>query len=1005
MMFMLFVGMGWAQGNLTVDQIKKDGAKAYTIKSKKGAYLGMEENLFYVSRFYNQNDNNVKQDPRFLWAFYEVTSGKTTTLYMYNLASGDVVRKQDKFASHNLSIAISKVTLLPSETVQNNGIVDAQYPIVVALDNSQLNMHNDGVGAKDHGLSIGWNDKSDSGNKCIFTEVDLPADLVVADKVKGAINYKINEGTVVASLENLSNDKVYHLKNVDPNGTRGNLTSSFNNATWLAATTRGNGYLYKNPDTEFVLLKSTKGNFYMYNPSQNKFVGCPNTGNESVPVLDPLPKFPVTIEFAGNSVFRFKSNGVYFGISTGLHGGSIVYHKQADGGNQFNIIEVANPLSDKAKIAKALANINQYESGVTFHYTDEANNKFDLSKKCLTGAAAAQAALDFYEVVSCEPANIETSTKDVNVTVRRNFPFEFTVVENGQFPENATHWYNLSVKEQNQYFVYADDDNINNVKNGKGLDKSHLWAFAKVPGDAYSIKVYNWAAGANKTLGATANNGQAKFMNSGADFKDQLLLKKNGNAFVLQYPGVTDSHLGAHHVWDNGKNQNLKMGFWKVAQSGTGDGSSFIVHSVEAELSAIYWKGNDKTHQGSLVGTYASDFSENVTKLGLAYVEAKTNAHLSNLMTALQNEEVSFDRTMISANKFYQFVSYNDALMKGKAMYAIPYCGTSGGSDKYGDRWLLMENENVDVVKTAMKFIPVDGGKYKIQHVNSKYWFAKPSAFGDQNPMDLPIGDNGNLLILNNERGFSNVWSLRGDNDNGKFFHCGVQNGNNSYKVLSRHQTPAHNDGNLWIIREITEVPVAVGEAKWATLCLPMPVKTPEVTDQHIYVVSAVEANGAMTLAEIPAGSVIAKETPVLLYAPNGATTFNFAVQDANVTGVYEVAANQLSGATARRWGFNEGNGKAPIPYYALGNKGKVAFYPSTSNTVPANKAYMLKSKVPTGINPTSLYFSFGDVTGIENAPVEESKDVKYYDLSGKRVLYPSNGVFITSEGKKVFIK
>ena len=52
-----------------------------------------------------------------------------------------------------------------------------------------------------------------------------------------------------------------------------------------------------------------------------------------------------------------------------------------------------------------------------------------------------------------------------------------------------------------------------------------------------------------------------------------------------------------------------------------------------------------------------------------------------------------------------------------------------------------------------------------------------------------------------------------------------------------------------------------------------------------------------------------------------------------------------------------------------------------------------------------ALAFNFGgESTGIANT-LKDKENVQYFDLNGRVVLYPSNGVFITNTGKKVFIK
>ena len=74
-----------------------------------------------------------------------------------------------------------------------------------------------------------------------------------------------------------------------------------------------------------------------------------------------------------------------------------------------------------------------------------------------------------------------------------------------------------------------------------------------------------------------------------------------------------------------------------------------------------------------------------------------------------------------------------------------------------------------------------------------------------------------------------------------------------------------------------------------------------------------------------------------------------------------------------------------------------------TLRTIPANKAYY----VSTPATGEALSLSFGGpAVGIDQiATPGAEKAQTYYDLQGRRVLYPSNGIYVTGDGQKVFIK
>ena len=270
----------------------------------------------------------------------------------------------------------------------------------------------------------------------------------------------------------------------------------------------------------------------------------------------------------------------------------------------------------------------------------------------------------------------------------------------------------------------------------------------------------------------------------------------------------------------------------------------------------------------------------------------------------------------------------------------------------------------------------------------------------------MPVATNvGGTYIISPAEYYTNVFALSNYNTENKWLHCGTGNG----KTIVRAQAPADNDGDLWLIKEVSKIPVTIGAAKWSTLCLPVAVKVPEDANLKVYTVSGVDnGTGVMTLEPVPAGTVVAKKTGLLLASTseNGGT-YDFTVSTEAGTSFNN---NILMGTTARRKGFNTANAETPatisIPHYALAQiDGVVAFYPSTLNILPANKAYIKKADIPTGGDTNRALYMTGETTGVDNALIQNGETEEYYDLNGRRVLYPTTGIYATRSGKKVFIK
>lgn len=219
---------------------------------------------------------------------------------------------------------------------------------------------------------------------------------------------------------------------------------------------------------------------------------------------------------------------------------------------------------------------------------------------------------------------------------------------------------------------------------------------------------------------------------------------------------------------------------------------------------------------------------------------------------------------------------------------------------------------------------------------------------------------------------------------------------------LLREYNHADDAGGFWSFKKVTEVPVTIGEAKWASVCMPFAVTLPEGV--KAYKATACQ-NNSMILTEIT-GTIPAR-TGFLLTGEAKDYMLTIAT-DEQVTA--DVSNNLLKGATAKRLGFVEGE------TFALGKSGNEAVFMKNGLTdanknnkgyVPANKAYILT----TDLNPATqaaamLQFNFGDdTTGIDGVEVDNEKETIYYDLNGHRVLYPTQGVYVTNTGKKVFIR
>ena len=157
--------------------------------------------------------------------------------------------------------------------------------------------------------------------------------------------------------------------------------------------------------------------------------------------------------------------------------------------------------------------------------------------------------------------------------------------------------------------------------------------------------------------------------------------------------------------------------------------------------------------------------------------------------------------------------------------------------------------------------------------------------------------------------------------------------------------------------------------------------------------------NGSkITLTDI-ASTVIPKNTAVVMIAESDLATQYIA--PAITTGsVPSGVTNNLTGtltSTINNIGMAN-------TYVLNGSFGNIGFYKYTADYLPKGRAYF--EVVSSGVQ--GFLFDFGEeggeTTGINTAALSNEGAKTYYDLSGRRIANPKNGLYICN-GKKVYIK
>ena len=197
--------------------------------------------------------------------------------------------------------------------------------------------------------------------------------------------------------------------------------------------------------------------------------------------------------------------------------------------------------------------------------------------------------------------------------------------------------------------------------------------------------------------------------------------------------------------------------------------------------------------------------------------------------------------------------------------------------------------------------------------------------------------------------------------------------------------------GNNFIINEVTEIPVTISGAGVATLNLPFAVTIPEGVKAY----TGTKNNNEITLSEIT--GTIPANTPVIIEGEG--KMHQFAIAYGNT---------ETNDATGLKGTLSPITIADDATAYVLKNGGQgIGLYKidSTSDrTIGANKAYATSDANDVSA-PQMLSFNFGNVTGIDTIQGQKGENNTYYDLNGRRVLYPVHGIFVKGNGQKVYIK
>ena len=286
----------------------------------------------------------------------------------------------------------------------------------------------------------------------------------------------------------------------------------------------------------------------------------------------------------------------------------------------------------------------------------------------------------------------------------------------------------------------------------------------------------------------------------------------------------------------------------------------------------------------------------------------------------------------------------------------------------------------------------VDGG-FRLKNMQTGLYFSCASG---ENVSDLKGVDEASLLeavCMDEEEGIY-AFRLAGSND---YITAA------SSEITGVKFGSAADESNLWKVQKVEEFKLSIPTAKFLAACYPFAMAIPEEVAAYV-----VTGAGKWTYdtkqydyayIEEVQGGVVPAYMPVI-YVGTAKADYNVALfPDDNTP---HVEKNLLHGTTIREY-LAKGGFLSTVASTTAGGAVMTFKGTTSSSGVYANKSYLLKNEVG---DVLTVYLADKEtVTSIEGVEIEDA-EVVLYDINGVRVETPvRNGIYVTSDGRKVLVK
>ena len=500
----------------------------------------------------------------------------------------------------------------------------------------------------------------------------------------------------------------------------------------------------------------------------------------------------------------------------------------------------------------------------------------------------------------------------------------------------------------------------------------------------------------NKLDAGNANAGyQLSTWGSASTDQAQDLFRFDDASYTSLYTVICNNADG--YVTYNTTSEKAKNGgFFNIATTpGVGD---FTTKKLEGYDAAVSIDGKTIKVNYTYNLEELKQLANEALKIGVGYPTADA-ATRTALVNAVAGTDAAAIATALDAYK--KDKSSIQMPEDGKA-YVITNIHKTGGK-----RYMKYQENGTSMIARGEGELPIEA-TYICHKVDGKYVFANNSgtyltwrgnATGDCTNNNLGYttsynADYNTFTVAANTKEFGCLsFGAKRDGNTGKSYYIITKTGSfekadftdyyddNNSSAFTFEEVTYPNTINFHDAQKINGVShIATFSAPFATI-IPAGVKA--------YYVSAKGTEATMTA--IDAKAIPANQGVILTSESGNAATMVPAAGETAAT----ITGNQLGHSAGADKALTAGEG------YILGNGTEgTAFYPCQAGSLPINKAYLLGNG-----GESAIAMNFGNaVTGINTIAAPASAKAPIFDLSGRRVVKATKGLYIQN-GKKVIVK